>query len=297
VFSSNSKAVLKHSDTIFSETNALSAKLAEFLKILSQSADKLRADAMQYQAKELKALSTQSERIEQQLKGMHTRLAGMQEKEDVSSAAIGSVETTLQDISDRLKNGLETWGLGLRKGCEDICKEAESGTLSGIASMEKALKALGSLVETIACDAQDYVRAEQKSIAQADLLANKMVNTEITRLRQQNEMLSRLLENERLQSERAKDELIQRISGLLAEFTKERDRNLTDAVVALQESNGAAEEEVKMLSAGHAEITAAMSRRGENTGTSLNKRNGEAKRTRDGTLKVGHHALVSCWRR
>ena len=289
--------MLKHSDTIFSETNTLSAKLAEFLKILSQSAHKLRADAMQYQAKELKALSVQSERIEEQLKGMHTRLAGMQEKEDVSSAAIGTVESTLKDISDRLKNGLETWGLDLRKGCEDICREAESGTLSGIASMEKALKVLGSLVETIACEARDYVRAEQKSIAQADLLVNKMANTEITRLRQQNEMLSRLLENERLQGERAKDELIQRISGLLVEFTKERDRNLTDAVVALQESNGAAEEETKTLSARHAEITAAMSRRGENIGTSLNKRNGEAKRTRDGTLKVGHHALMFCWRR
>jgi hypothetical protein len=43
---------------------------------------------------------------------------------------------------------------------------------------------------------------------QADILANNRVNTEITRLRQQNETLSRLLESKWLQSERAKDQLI-----------------------------------------------------------------------------------------
>jgi kinesin family protein 11 len=162
--------------------------------------------------------------------------------------------------------------------------------------MEKTLKAMSSLVETIVREAQEYLHAEQNSITQADTLADNMVNTEITRLRQQNETLSRLLESERSQSERAKDQLIERISGLLAEFTKERDRSLTDAVVSLQKSNGKAEEDVKILSAGHAELSASMIKRCKITGTSLNKRSGEAKRTRDGTLKVCHHPAVFCHR-
>jgi kinesin family protein 11 len=155
---------------------------------------------------------------------------------------------------------------------------------------------MGSLVETIVREAQECLRAEQNSITQAGILADNMVNTEITRLRQQNETLSHLLESERLQSERAKDQLIQRISGLLVEFTKERDKNLTDAVVSLQTSNGKAEEDVKILAAGHAELSTSMSKRCEGTGTSLNKRSGEAKRTRDGTLKVRHHPAVFCRR-
>ena len=286
VFSSNSQAVITHSKSIISETNILSAKLNEFVKSVTQTALKLQAEATQYQTKELQTLITQSDRIEEQLKRFHEATQVMQEKDGVSDEVLGVIQSTLKDTCVRLKASSDAWGESLQKSCAAICKDVESSSVSGFVAVEKALKAMGSLVETIEREAQEYVHSEHKSILQANNLADDTVNTEITRLRQQNEMLTRLLENERTQSERAKDELIQRVSGLLGEFTKERDRKLTEVVSALQRSNAGAEEGMQAFGNKHADLLVAMGKRGEKVGAILDKRSGEGKRTRDGALKV-----------
>jgi len=49
-------------------------------------------------------------------------------------------------------------------------------------------------------------------------------------------MLTQLLHSERTQSVRAKDDLVQRISTLLGEFTDSRNRRLQEAISQLQQS-------------------------------------------------------------
>ena len=53
-------------------------------------------------------------------------------------------------------------------------------------------------------------------------MANTAASEEIARLKQQNEELSRLLDRGRVDAEKAKDELVKRVSGLLADFLNER---------------------------------------------------------------------------
>lgn len=64
-------------------------------------------------------------------------------------------------------------------------------------------------------------------------------------LKNQNKVLSRLLQLERTRAERARSELVQRISGLLGDFVEERDRGLREAIVEIQ--NNAAQREAAVL--------------------------------------------------
>jgi kinesin family member 11 len=212
----------------------------------------------------------------------------MQEKDDVSSEALDVIQSTVKETYERFKSGFDAWGVTLQKNCEAMCQEVESNSVAGLATVEKALKVMGSLVEAIVREGREYVRAERESALQANVATENTVKAEVARLRQQNEALTRLLENERAQSERAKDQLIQRVSGLLGEFTKERDKKLTDTVSVLQDNNAKAEEGIRSFGNQHAEVTAVMGKRGEKIDAVLEKRGGEGKRTRDGALKVGH---------
>jgi len=159
--------------------------------------------------------------------------------------------------------------------------------------VEGALKAIGLLVETIIREAREYVDSERESVLQAKALGNSAANIEIGRLREQNTLLTKLLEAEKLKAEKAKDELIQRVSGLLGEFTSARDRSLREAVSHVQAGNAQAEEEMVQFRKKHDEMMAGMVARGGESAVSMERRSTEGKRTRDGALKVSFLFVAS----
>jgi len=146
---------------------------------------------------------------------------------------------------------------------------------------------MGSLVDTIVREAREYVDSERETVLKAKALANTAANTEIGHLREQNALLTKLLESEKLKAEKAKDELIQRVSSLLGEFTSARDRSLREAVSHVQAGNAKAEEEMAQFGRKHNGMMDNMAARSAESATSMERRGTEGKRTRDGALKVG----------
>jgi kinesin family protein 11 len=182
--------------------------------------------------------------------------------------------------------GFAAWASTLKESCETTCNQANDAGLEAFATVEKALKAMGSVVENVVREACSFVEAERSSVVEAKQLAVSTAAAEMTRLRNQNELLTRMLEDEKLRGEKAKDELLQRVSGLLGEFTKERDRGLREAVGIVQAGNVKAEEEVKVFERKHGEIVDTMEAKGKEVAKGVEKWGGDAKRTRDGALKV-----------
>ena len=152
--------------------------------------------------------------------------------------------------------------------------------------VEKAFKSLGTITETILQEAQEYITSEQKSLQEAKTLAENTSKAEVSRLQQQNALLTRLLESEKLKAERAKDELLNRISGLLGNFTIERDRSLREAFAEMSESNAAAESDMLKLGREQGQRMESLIGQGNEWSATLDRRAGENKRTRDGGLKV-----------
>ncbi|KAJ7916415.1 hypothetical protein B0H13DRAFT_2323374 [Mycena leptocephala] len=235
ILHTNSQAVLTHGKTTSAATIALSCKLEEFLKASSQSTTKLRTEAKQFEAKELEALTGHLERVDQQLKGIHSALAVVHAKDTAEAEALAVVQTTLKETQEaiRLRN--------------DVHGNQRCGTRA-FTTAEKVLEAMGALVENVVREARSFFEAERDSVVDSKMLASNAAAAEMSRLRNQNELLTRMLEDEKLRGEKVKDELLQRVSGLLGEVTKERDRGLRDAVGILQDGNFKAEEGMKVLS-------------------------------------------------
>jgi kinesin family member 11 len=275
-----------HSDIIASNTDKLSAMLQEFIKHSSQCTHKIRTEAAQLQQKELATLNAHSERIDAQLQRIQEALVVMQECDGNSDEAVATLHTIVKDSHESSKSGFDAWSQSLKKSHEIVCRDVETNYTTTFSAVEKALKTLGSIVESLVRETQSHIEEERVSMQQVNALADSTINDELIRLRQQNEMLTRLLETERAQGEKAKDELIQRVSGLLGDFTKERDRSLAQAVVCVQGSNNKAEEGMRSFGDAFAQLTTIMGKRRDKTIGVLERRSGENKRTRDGALKV-----------
>lgn len=157
---------------------------------------------------------------------------------------------------------------------------------------EKAFTSVGSLLETIVQESHTYIQQERQLLLDAKAVSDEVTSSEIGRLQEQNALLTRLLESERLKSEKAKDKLISRISGLLGDFTAERDRSLRGAFEEMRNRNVIGEGEMEKCGNENGERIVNVIRAGEDWGSSLTRRGGEAKRLRDGAFKVRNVPLL-----
>ena len=145
---------------------------------------------------------------------------------------------------------------------------------------------MDSVLENIFKEAQSYILTERKSLQEARDLADSISNAEVARLKQQNVLLVRLLESEKLKADRAGEELKQRMATLVSEFTADRDRSLREAFSEKADSNTSAEKEMHKLAQQQGQQLDGVQQIGSEWGHSVERRRVEAKRTRDGGLKV-----------
>ncbi|KAJ7936676.1 hypothetical protein B0H13DRAFT_1853106 [Mycena leptocephala] len=243
ILNANAQAVLTHGKATSSSAIVLSRKLEEFHKSSSQSTTKLCTEAKQFEAKELEALAGHSERIDQELKRIQAALAVVHAKDTAEAEALALVQNAVKETHETFRVGFAAWATTLKTSCETTCSQANDAGLEAFTTGEKAVKAMGSVVENV-----------------------------------------HILEDQKLRGPKAKDELLQRVSGLLGEFTKERDRGLQEAVGVVQAANRKAEEGMEVFERKHGEIAGVMEAKGEEVARGVEKWGGDAKRTRDGAL-------------
>ncbi len=152
--------------------------------------------------------------------------------------------------------------------------------------VETAFHELSALTEAIKQEALEFISAERKTLQEAKSLADNTTNVEIQRLREQNALLTRLLETEHKEAKRSADALLKRIADLLGDFTTERDRSLRETFSEMTESNKAAEHEMQQLGQKQGQQLDAAVVRGSSWSEHLTKRGVEGKRLRDGGIRV-----------
>ncbi|KAF7976325.1 hypothetical protein HWV62_7048 [Athelia sp. TMB] len=312
----NTNAVSTHGKDISADARALSSKLEELIKISSQSTSKLRDEAKKYETKELGALASQSECIDAQLQNVQDAMRIIQTQDASSDSAIAAMDAAVKDAQEFFKNGFLTWSQTLQQSCEGILHNIQASSVRCYDTAEDALAALGSLVEALVQEARTFINSERESILSAKLLATNATTAEITHLREQNELLTRLLRSENAKAEKAKDELIQRqnelltrllrsenakaekakdeliqrVSGLLGDFTAARDESLRAAVSQVADRNLEAEADMAKFESEHGEIMNSLVSGGKASQVVFDRKGKEAKRTRDGALK---HVVVA----
>ena len=152
---------------------------------------------------------------------------------------------------------------------------------------------MGSLIDTAVDDALLFVKAEGESTLQAKAITDEMSRAEISHLQAQNALLSRALEVEKVKSEKAKEELVQRMSSLLDDFLVARHQELNEAFSAVVKGNGRAEEELGKFGQRHERLIDHANSRGAELSASFARKGAEGKRLRDGAIKVVSSARYS----
>ncbi|KAL1755911.1 kinesin 2 [Schizophyllum commune] len=285
VLSSNTQVVRKHSKGISQATSILSQKLDDFVKVSSQTALQLQSDAKDFQTKEAAALAEQSQRVDEQLRQVQRALHTISARDDDEAKAIDAAQLILTGAHKAFRAGFDAWSATLRKTCDAACADAEKAAAQAFAAVEKAVAGMGAVADTVAREAAEFAEAERAAAAEARGLAETAAADEVARLRAQNDALKLMLEDERTKAARQKDDLIQRISGLLGEFVAERDRGLRQAVGSTVRANEEGVKAMEGFAEAHGGKMDGMDARAADHSVSVGKQALDGKRTRDGAKK------------
>ncbi|GLB34934.1 putative kinesin-domain-containing protein [Lyophyllum shimeji] len=286
ILNANSQTVLTQGTIISVTSNALVRKLDEFVESSSQTVLDVRNETTEFKTKELETLASVSSRIDKQLQRLQEAFAIIQAKDDSEAEALGIAQKVMKETHETFRAGFNAWSTSLSKTCDETCRALEMVGTEAFGSVEAALTALFSAMNAIVQGTSDFLDIERENIRRVDALASEASRWEIVRLTQQNEALTKMLEAERMEADKAKDELMQRVSGLLGDFAAERDRSLREAVGVIQEGNRQGREGMETFMESHAGIMKQMETGSVEASEALQRRRGEGKRTRDGALKA-----------
>ncbi|KAG6814360.1 hypothetical protein H0H92_010946 [Tricholoma furcatifolium] len=286
VLSSNSQTVLAQGTIISKATETLSQKLAEFADMSSQSLVMLSDETKEFEGKELEILASISARIDDELQQLQAALGVIQAKDSLEAEALSTAHRAMKETHETFKVGFGAWGQTLTQTCRDACRNLDAMGTTTFKSIEEVLTAMLSLVDSVVHSTVEFVTAERENIQRAKELADGVSREEVNRLKRQNELLAKMLNEEKIKGGKAKDELIRRVSNLLGEFTIERDRSLREVTEVVQLRNREGEEEINAFKEKHEHLMGQMESYGVGMDEALQQRRREGKRTRDGAFKM-----------
>ncbi|EPQ58109.1 kinesin-domain-containing protein [Gloeophyllum trabeum ATCC 11539] len=286
VLGSNSQAVQTHTKAISGDLQGLESSLADLLKTSGERTSRLKTLIDQYRSKELQSLSSQSKAIEEQVKRFQSSVQILEAKEEVSSEAVKALEAGIASLLGNLKTSWQTWTQEVHSSHEELSKGLSASTLHTTKSVENVMLSLHTLLERTISEAHAFIESERTTLTEVKTMTDATSTREIARLREQNKLFAKLLESEKAKSQRAQDELLERVSGLITSFAAERDRSLRASFSQLQTENAAAEAGVTQF---NDEVGRKAEERviaGKEWRVGLERRESEGKRARDGTLKT-----------
>ncbi|KAG6900878.1 hypothetical protein C0993_009996 [Termitomyces sp. T159_Od127] len=286
VLNSNSQAVLTQGAILSRSSETLSQKLVEFAKFSSQIISTFCTEVEDFEAKELETLAVNSAGLDDHMQHLTEALDLIHAKDTLEAKALEDVHQVMKEIQETFRVDFGVWGKTLTQTCKDVCRNLDSTAIAAFKSVEDALTSMLALVESVVESATDYITTERENIQKSNKMVVDVSQEEIARLKHQNEALIRMLNAEKTKGDKARDELLRRVSNLLGEFTTERDRSLRETANAVLESNHEAEEEMKELLKNHGESMEKIESVGVNAGKQLEQKRREGKRTRDGAFKV-----------
>ncbi|KAE9396081.1 kinesin 2 [Gymnopus androsaceus JB14] len=280
VLDSNSKAVAKYTQTLSTASKSLTSSLDEFIGSSGQRTLQLRENTESFRVSQMKALEGYSTRITEQLQNVEETMQVIRTHDGAETEALASLEGLLKDTFETFNTGFGLWAETLQKTCKHTHEELDRTSSQ-------------TFSEAHAAETAKFFEREQETLVKASNIVQQSTESEVERLREQNRALVALVQQQKIDANKAKDNLLQKVSGLLVNFVNEQDRGLREAVSSMQEANVAAGDEMKALGQNHGQAVSSLERERSSMVAVSDQARSDAKRTKDGSLKVLKDAKAS----
>lgn len=237
VLSSNNDVASETEKLIRTFSQSFATKLAELSQLSSKNFSNLQSQTRIFQSTERQSLSKHIEMIDNQFNKARALFQHMADSGATEDNILCGLEREIETTAASFKSEVLTWGKTLQTSSDRLCNQHTASSTTQINILEESASLLHSLVEAISQHVCTYLNDQQRSVSETQSLSEAAFAQEMLHLKRQNEIMAQMLANERKQAEKAKADLLQRVSGMLGEFMQKRDDYLKETIGNLQQSN------------------------------------------------------------
>ncbi|QRV90691.1 kinesin motor domain protein [Ceratobasidium sp. AG-Ba] len=249
----NAQVLAGFSHRLQVEAADFNSRLDEFLKSHHTVTHRIKTQTETFQTVEVEALNRHSQLIDDHVKTIERAFGKTQNAETDSGATLEALQAFVARAKNGVKSAVENWAGVISRECSTLLGELVVQQEKHVGEAEKALQAACGLLETMIADSQTFVQENVKAaVSRMHDLSQRTADEEISRLRQQNAMLTSLVEAERVKSETLRDELTAHITRLITGFVDSRNQGLCEIMSQMREEHRAGEDALKAAATQHA---------------------------------------------
>ncbi|CAE7232190.1 unnamed protein product [Rhizoctonia solani] len=294
LLSSNANALTGFSERLHTEVAEFSARFEEFMKSHNSISHRIKSQAESFQAAELEASKRHSQLIDEHLRLLDIMVDKVQATEHDSETTLGVIQAAVARTSEGIKTSLDQWSTYVSRECSSLFSELAVQQEKHMGDADQALQAACGLLEAVVTESQTYIHDDAKlGVSRMHQLAKQTSENEILRLRRQNELLTSLLETERIRSESMRDEVTSQITALITGFTTKSHNGLCEAVAAAREGLREGEETLHTFAMQHEAEAERAVRTAEGVVDVLRSREAEGRQIKEDGLKAIKQAKAS----
>ncbi|KAJ2931380.1 hypothetical protein H1R20_g5745, partial [Candolleomyces eurysporus] len=292
--SSNNRAVNKHGKQLASSSKAISDSVEHYIQAAGDLQNAIGSQAANFSTTQAEQISVVSSQLDNQLQSFRQQFQGLVAGDEAEDKLFDGLQEELESAHSAFEEELANWGEGVKETVQRSCREASATVTQQNADIGKAVDSLQAALDNIVRQAKNFVQEQRQLLAEMKEYSDSQAASEIARLKKQNQMLNQMVANERNRANAAKDDLVQRVTGLLDTFLQERDESLKSAAKEFQRENDSLANVTKAETAKHAKTCDAAGARIEAFDGTLQQGVRENKRKREEfskTIEDTTHAM------
>jgi kinesin family protein 11 len=151
---------------------------------------------------------------------------------DASEASRSSL-----DAKNSVQQSVRDWARGVSDKSTKMVDDVLEHQQNHLAMVSTVLGSTADLVDNVITTTRNHLASEAEAAERQKALAHQTAAAEIVRLRAQNDMLTRMLSDEKAKTTKLRTELVQNLTNMIVGFTDAQDASWTQAVGSVQKAN------------------------------------------------------------
>jgi kinesin family protein 11 len=201
---------------------------------------------------------------------------------------------SLLEAKNSVQQSVRDWAQGVSDKSTKMVDDVLEHQQNHLTMVSTVLGSTADLVDNVILSTRTHLAAEAQAAERSKALAHKTAAAEIVRLRSQNEMLTRMLVDEKAKTAKLRTELVANLTNMIVGFTDAQDESWTTAVEGVQKANevgmGEMERYGDVVEADWEEKTS----RSRAVEEQLQGMQGNVKRQKMDGQHVGRHRVLRC---
>lgn len=144
---------------------------------------------------------------------------------------------SLLEAKNSVQRSVREWARGVSDKSTKMVDDVLEHQQNHLSMVSTVLGSTADLVDNVIISTRNHLASEAQAAERSKALAHKTAAAEIVRLQSQNEMLTRMLVDEKSKTAKLRTELVANLTNMIHGFTDAQDESWTTAVEGVKKAN------------------------------------------------------------